>query len=230
MLEDDRGLGSLATCLASTLAGPQLVGMVGRMVAREQVAWRGLLALVTTSMSTLPGAEAAWCQLVSQLVSAGLQEEEGEARFVAGLLIARRVADQHAPSFPSYAAWFHSAFGEDTSSLAAGSPGTLLLHLSSLVPWEPAAVLKTHLSRPPWLPVQLKSQWEDYRALARSRAMELGEVGGLAEERARPSHQALREVAVIVEEWGTTAKLPKFVSYLSYIPMKHVCNKGYLLR
>ena len=123
--------------------------MVARVLAREEVSWRGLLTLVPTLLSEVPGAEEEVWALVRQLVCQGAG---GEAGLAAGLLLARQAAGSFSPRFPSYSSWFSAAFQEEATSLAASSPSgprELVAALTQILPQEPASVLQVRQSGTP---------------------------------------------------------------------------------
>ena len=109
------------------------------MLAREEVSWRGLLTLVPTLLSEVPGAEEEVWALVRQLVCQGAG---GEGGLAAGLLLARQAAGPFSPRFPSYSSWFSLAFQEEATSLAGTSPRELVATLTLILPQEPASVLQ----------------------------------------------------------------------------------------
>jgi len=205
--EKGGSLVELASALAQAgLEARELVGEVSRLVVRQEVNWRGLLALITGS-TALPGAEREWWGLISDLVKQGTEEGEGNSSsLLAGLLLARQAAG---PGFqyPSYVFWFAATFAEETSTLAE-QPQHLVDLLTSLLPFEPAAILRAHLTRPPWLPKHQLSLLDDYKALARARLQELGENATTVQP---PSSQALEEALAAVKEWTETNRLPRLL-------------------
>ena len=202
---EDGNLSELASALAKAgLEARELVAEVSRLVGRQEVNWRGLLALVTASLA-LPGAEQEWWGLISDLVRQGSEDGEGNSSsLLAGLLLARQAAG---PGFqyPSYAVWFAATFAEETTTLAQ-QPQHLLDLLTSLLPFEPAAILRAHLMRPPWLPRHQLALLDDYKALARARLQELGETAAAPAQ--PPSPQALEDALVAVKEFTETSRVP----------------------
>ena len=204
--EDGGGLAELASALVkAVLEARELVAEVARLVVRQEVNWRGLLALVTASLA-LPEGEKEWWGLISDLVKQG--SEDGEGSLLAGLLLARQAAATGS-QYPSYVAWFAAAFAEETSTLAQ-QPQHLLALLTKLLKFEPAAILRAHLTRLPWLPKHQLVLLDDYKALARARLQELGETA--VPPMQPPSAQALEEALAAVKEWTETSRLPRVLT------------------
>ena len=204
--ENRDNLAKLASALAKAgLEARELVAEVSRLVVRQEVNWRGLLALVTASLA-LPEAEGRWWGLISELVKQG--SEDGEGSLLAGVLLARQVVGPGS-QYASYVAWFAAAFAEETNTLAQ-QPHHLLALLSKLLPFEPAAILRAHLTRPPWLPKHQLGLLDDYKALARARLQELGETAVPPVQ--PPSAQALEEALTAVKEYSETARLPRILT------------------
>jgi len=194
--EDGGSLAELASALVKVgLEASELVDEVSRLVVRQEVNWRGLLALVTASLA-LPECEKEWWELISDLVKQGSEDEEGKSgSLLAGLLLARQVSGPGS-QYPSYVAWFGATFAEETSTLAQ-QPQHLVSLLTKLLTFEPAAIIRAH---------QL-AQLDDYKALARARLQELGETA--VQPVQPPSAQALEEALAAVKEWTETARLPR---------------------
>ena len=74
--EERSSLSEFASALARAgLEAREVVEEVARLVERQEVNWRGLLALVTASLA-LPGADTEWWKLVNDLVERGSSDEE----------------------------------------------------------------------------------------------------------------------------------------------------------
>ena len=204
--EDGGSLAELASALVKAgLEAREVVEEVSRLVGRQEVNWRGLLALVTASLA-MPEGEQEWWGLINDLVKQGSEDGEGSSgSLLAGLLLARQVAGPGS-QYPSYAAWFAATFAEETSTLAQ-QPRHLLALLTKLVQFEPAAILRAHLTRPPWLPKHQLALLDDYKVLARVRLQELGETA--VPPMQPPTAQALEEALAAVKEWTETARLPR---------------------
>ena len=203
--EEGGRLAELASALVGTgLEAGDLVAEVVGLVAGKEINWRGLLALVTASLA-LPGAEERWWESINDLVQQGSEEGEGNSSsLLTGLLLARQVA-QPGSQYPSYVAWFAAAFAEEASTLLQ-QPRYLLEMLNKMLPWEPAAILRAHLTRPPWLPKHQLALLEDYKALAKARLQELGETAAPLQ---LPPPQALEEALAAVKEWTETNRIPR---------------------
>jgi len=207
--EDGGNLAELASALVKAgLEARELVAEVSRLVVRQEVNWRGLLALVTASLA-LPECEREWWELISDLVKQGSEDGEGTSgSLLAGLLLARQVSGPGS-QYPSYVAWFGATFAEETSTLAQ-QPHNLLALLTKLLKFEPSAIIRAHLTRPPWLPKHQLAQLDDYKALARARLQELSETA--VQPVQPPSAQALEEALAAVKEWTETARLPRVLT------------------
>ena len=85
--EERSSLSEFASALARAgLEAKEVVEEVARLVERQEVNWRGLLALVTASLA-LPGAETEWWKLVNDLVEQGSGDGEGgNSSLLAGIL------------------------------------------------------------------------------------------------------------------------------------------------
>jgi len=204
--EEHSSLSEFASALARAgLEAKEVVEEVARLVERQEVNWRGLLALVTASLA-LPGVETEWWKLVNDLVERGSGDGEGgNSSLLVGILLARQVVGP-GHKHTSYQAWFAASFAEEASTLAQ-RPQSLLELLNSMLPFEPAVHLRAHLARPPWLPKHHLALFEDYKDLARARLQELSEKPIQA-----PSSQAIEEAIAAIKEFAETSKIPKCLS------------------
>ena len=101
-----------------TSEAEQLVSLVSRVIARDEVNWRAVLGVTSVLLMLVPGVDKLLHAKVKELVSSGLEEEDVEALYC-GLLMARQASAQNTPCFPSYQAWFSATFGDEATSLAS---------------------------------------------------------------------------------------------------------------
>ena len=116
--------------------------------------------------------------IVDRLIINSLDtDQQGKIPFEIAMIIVRQACLESAPgSLQTYGLWFSQTFGNESTTLLGKSKKRLVnfvKYLTNMVPYETQGCLRTHISRPPWIPLESRQIWMEYCALLRTRLSDL---------------------------------------------------------
>ena len=140
--------------------------------------WTFFTLLISSFISFFDEASRSLKDLIDKLIQNSLDADKGGEVIFEIAMITVRQASQEVQNGPlqTYGLWFAQAFGEERTTLIAKSKtrmSNFVKYLTGMVPYETAPFLRTHLSRPPWIPLQSRHIWNDYCSLSRTRLSDL---------------------------------------------------------
>lgn len=152
----------------------ELVGFIGRILARQEVSWGLLLSLVSVAVVCFEGAGNDFKALIHEKLISGLNQQGDSSKSQEDLISAMLIARQVCLETNSYSSWFGDTFGEQgTICTTRRAYETLIKFLTDLVPFEPLSCLQAHVSRAPNPPKGCFQVLSEYSSLAKTRLEDL---------------------------------------------------------
>ena len=177
----------ISHCFSTIIASfddDEILALLKRIITRHEINWKLTLSFVSVFVVCYDNGDHLLKALVIDPLLHSAFNENSKEDLLAAFLLSRQscLENVNSSSF-AYSNWFSTTFsGEHSVCKNSRNNFTFLMEfLNSLVPFESAWALQTHLSRPPSVPVGLKTSLrsilQDYCTLARTRLKDIEEKG-----------------------------------------------------